>query len=87
MTGRQHAAGPDKRKRRENVASPVQVGPPATLCRGWTKLCVTGPEPAVYAGGRPVPGPDSPGRRSGEGTLRFARQREEARGARSWRGH
>ena len=30
MTGRQRAAGPDERTRRENLASPVQVGPPAT---------------------------------------------------------
>ena len=30
MTGRQRAAGPDERMQRENLASPVQVGPPVT---------------------------------------------------------
>ena len=87
----ERAAGPDERTRRENLTSPVQIGPPATdqsagnpstacIWHSRDRQCT---DPQLYRQCTAGSWAGQPGRGSGPGTQRFARQREGARGARS----
>ena len=79
MTGRQRAAGPDERTRRENPASPVQVGPPVTdqSTGRPSTVCVRPGTGDV----KPVLWPDSPGRFRGPGHAKIASTAQRSAGS------
>ena len=84
MTDRQRAAQPDERARRENPASPAQVGPPVTVTDPESTgrpntLCIrpgTGDSDV-----KPILGPDSPGRFRGPGYAKIRSTAQRSAGS------
>ena len=84
ITDRQRAAQPDERARRENPASPAQVGPPVTVTDPESTgrpstLCIrpgTGDSDV-----KPILGPDSPGRFRGPGYAKIRSTAQRSAGS------